>query len=171
VRRYAEQSARAPVLPAVWEIKRDGHVNINSREHESALRALARFVETGEIERTRDATIAPPPAVSLAEFRDGGAYGRISEISQSYGNLYTDLVQSDLSKLGIIMGSVFTVTHGDSTVNVLLGTTYSDVPRGDWVGLFNSEGLLQIARNFENAAKTLGCRHGDSLFIKPIKQE
>jgi pimeloyl-ACP methyl ester carboxylesterase len=171
VRQYAEQSAGAPVVAAVWEIKRDGHVNINSREHEAALRALAQFVETGEIERTRDATIAPPRAVSSAEFRDGGTYGRIREISQSYGNLYTDLVESDLSKLGIIKGSSFTVSHGDDTVTVMLGASYSDVPRGDWIGLFNSEGLLQIARNFENAARTLGCRQGDGLFIRPIEQD
>ena len=54
VRQYAEQSARAPVVPAIWEIKRDGHVNINSHEHESALQALVQFVESGKIERTRE---------------------------------------------------------------------------------------------------------------------
>jgi hypothetical protein len=166
VRAYAEQASQAPVTPAVWEVKRDGHVKINDREHEAALRALDRFVETGNIERNRDATIPPPPAVSSAEFKDGGAYCGINNISSDFGNINTDLIEKDLQKLGIALRSSFTVTLRDTTISAVLGTTYGDVPRGEWVGFISWEGTLRLARNYDNAAKTLGCREGDRLLIK-----
>ena len=106
-----------------------------------------------------------------AEFKDGGAYGQINSLSEGFGNLDTDLLESDLDKLGITQGSSFGLTHKETTVNVLMGTTYSDVPRGEWVALLNRDGTLRIARNLENAGETLGAKAGDRLFIKPIPQE
>lgn len=169
IQAYAEQASQAPVTPAVWEVKRDGHVNINDREHEAALRALDQFVETGKIERNMDATIPPHPAISSAEFKDGGAYCRISNITTDFGNINTDLIEKDLQKLGITLRSSFTVTFGDTTVSVVSGTTYGDAPRGEWVGFISWEGTLRLARNYDNAAKTLGCQEGGRLFIKQSK--
>ncbi len=105
------------------------------------------------------------------ELKDGGAYGQIKSLSEGFGNLDTDLLSSDLAKLGITEGSRFALTHKETTVDVVMGTTYSDVPRGGWVALLNRDGTLRIARNLENAGETLGAKAGDRLFIKPLPQQ
>ncbi len=171
VRQYAREAENAPCRPVVWEIGRDGHVNINAREHEAALRALDTWAATGEVDRSAEATIPNPPAISSAVFEDGGAYGSITEVSSDFGNINTDIIMKDLEILGIDRRDSFNVIYGNKTVGVLFGTTYSDVPRGKWVGFISWEGVLRIARNFENAAQALGCKTGDRVLITAVPRD
>ncbi|SVA82208.1 uncharacterized protein METZ01_LOCUS135062 [marine metagenome] len=172
IRQYArEAEEKAPSRPVVWEIERDGHVNINAREHEAALRALDRWVATGEVDRRAEATMPNPPAVSRAEFKDGGAYGSITEVSSDFGNINTNIIMKDLEILGIDRRDSFNIMCGNKTVKVVFGTTYSDVPRGEWIGFISWEGILRIARNFENAAQALGCKTGDRVLITAVTSD
>lgn len=168
VQRYAEKVVSGSTDPVVWKIERDGHVNINAREHEAALRALDRWVGTGEIERNAEATMPNPPAVSKAVFLNGSAIGLVTEVTSDFGNINTDLIMTDLEKIGIDRRDTFMVRSGDKSVSVVLGTDYGDVPRGEWVAFISWEGMLRIARNFDNAAEGLGCKTGDSLTITAI---
>ena len=105
---------------------------------------------------------------SVARHEGGRAYAKVTGLSDEFGNIYTEFVQQDLTALGISPGSHFTVGVGDKSFKVYLGKTYSDVPRGQWVAFLRAEGVLQIARNFENASKTLGCKAGDTILISPL---
>lgn len=91
--------------------------------------------------------------------------GNVAAISAEYGNIDTDLAVSDLEPLELEQGDTFSVSFGDKTFAVYLGTTYSDVPRGDWVAFVTEMGNLRIARNFENAATTLGVEQGDAITL------
>jgi pimeloyl-ACP methyl ester carboxylesterase len=168
VRRYAEKVDNDSIAPVVWKIERDGHVNINAREHEAALRALDRWVGTGEVERNAEATMPNPPAISKAVFRNGGAHGSVTEVTSDFGNINTDFIIADLEKIGIDRRDTFTVKSGSNSVSVVLGTDYGDVSRGEWVAFISWEGMLRIARNFDNAAEGLGCKTGDSISIMAI---
>jgi hypothetical protein len=165
---YIQKAAKAPSVPVFWSVARDGHVNLREIERETALRALDAYLDTGTIERDKDATIAPDHA-SSAEFVEGGAYTKIESISSTYGNINTEFIEGDLLQLGISAKTRFQVRYGAQIFTVLLATTYGDVPRGEWVAFLTAEGRLRIARNHENAAKTLGCKEGDKIFIAPAR--
>lgn len=91
--------------------------------------------------------------------------GTVVAIDDEYGNIETDLGPAAIEELGLSMGDTFPVGAGDNEVKVYLGSTYSDVPRGDWVAFITSGGNLQIARNFENAAATLDVKVGDTITL------
>ncbi|HEY3377068.1 MAG TPA: DUF6351 family protein, partial [Armatimonadota bacterium] len=155
-------NANAPLQPAVWQVKRDGHCNLNAKEELAALRALFAWRETQQIERDKDATIVLSPK-SVARFHDGGVYAGITEVSASYGNIDTQFTADNLKQLGITLGKRFTATCNGKTVTVLYGTSYFDVPRGEWVAFIIADGYLKIARHYENAAAVFGCKAHDQI--------
>jgi len=73
-----------------------------------------------------------------------------------------------MKRLGIKKGDNFKVSFSDKTVTALFGTTYSDVSSGEWIAFIESQGFLKIARNWEDAKGTLGCKEGDELCIFPL---
>ena len=93
---------------------------------------------------------------------------RVVRISEEYANINTDLSGEKLRTNGIELQTVFQVKFKERTISAMLGSGYSDVPRGDWVGLIEEDGNLQLAISFGNAAVDLGCKVGDTLYIEPI---
>lgn len=96
---------------------------------------------------------------------DARVAAQVESITEEYGNVDTDLSWEQVFDLGLEQGSTFTISFGDRTFDVLLGTTYGDVERGEWIGFITDTGVLRLARNFDNAAETLRCKVGDTLFI------
>ena len=97
---------------------------------------------------------------------------RVVSISQEYANINTDVDEEELAALGIVRGTQFTATLGQERISALLGSDYSDVPRGDWVALIerderdSTRTYLQLAISFGNAATEIGCAVGDTLYIE-----
>ena len=89
----------------------------------------------------------------------------VVRINEEYANINTDVDLDDLKALGITHGTLFTVSFRDRTLTALLGKGYADVSRGEWVGLIEDDGNLQLAISFGNAATDLGCAVGDTLYI------
>lgn len=161
-RQYQQRAAVTPLIPAVWQVKRDGHCNTNDREELLALRALFAWREKGAIDDEKDATIVLTPA-SVARFHDGGASAAVAN-----ADINTRFVAADLEKLGITHGKTFALTFKEKTVNVLLGSSYFDVPRGQWVAFVMADGYVKIARNYASVREMLGCKEGDEIFIQPL---
>lgn len=91
--------------------------------------------------------------------------GEILRVSADYGNIDTDIGLGQVDELKLEKGDTFRIRFKDREFQVTLGTTYSDVPEGDWVAFVTDFGNLRIARNFENAAETLGVREGDRITL------
>ena len=97
---------------------------------------------------------------------------RVVSISQEYANINTDVDEEELAALGIVRGTQFTAALGQERISALLGSDYSDVPRGDWVALIerderdSTRTYLQLAISFGNAATEIGCAVGDTLYIE-----
>jgi S-adenosylmethionine hydrolase len=104
------------------------------------------------------------PLVSSAEFKDGGAYGSVLSITEEYGNINTEFIESDLKMLGIEPDSSFLLKYKMNVFEVHLGENYDDVGEGDWIAIWR-DGRLRIARNLDNAAMKLGCKEEDILFV------
>jgi S-adenosylmethionine hydrolase len=94
---------------------------------------------------------------------------KVVRISEEYANINTNLTLPDLEKHGITHGSRFNLRFKDRTMQTLLGKTYSDVPKKDWVALIEEDGTLQIAISFGHAATDIGCKKGDTLHIEALK--
>ncbi|MBT8061717.1 MAG: alpha/beta hydrolase, partial [Gammaproteobacteria bacterium] len=166
-RDYVERSSQATVPAALWRVDRDGHVNVNDPERLAAIRALEHYLDHGELARHKDGTIAVA-ANSTARFFENRAEGTIAGVTANHGNIFTSLVPADLEQLGIEPGDHFLLTVGEHTVQVLLGSNYGDVERGEWIGIMRAEGVLMIARNRESACKTLACAMGSTVVISPL---
>jgi len=165
-RTYMEKLAPNAVQPGFWIIRRDGHVNINDDEELLAVKALVDFANDKQIPKKRDLLIIPKDQPSKALFKDGGAYSKVIRIHPKWGNIDTELVPSDMEKLGIKTGDTFTLAFNKKTAKVYLGKTFGDVAKGEWIAFFKEDGLLQVARNLERAEKILGCKEGDMVFIQ-----
>ena len=165
VKGYIAGIGREAVKPALWIVQRDGHLNINPEEKAAAFDALVDFAAGKPISMEHEILMIPEDKLSTAEFKDGGAYSKVIRIHPTYGNVDTEFTPADLEKLGIAKGEIFTVGFGDKKYKVLLGTTFKDVPKGEWIAFFKEDGLLKIARNFDSAVDLLGCKEGDKIFI------
>jgi len=165
VKGYVNKLDKDAVTPAWWIVKRSGHLNVNPLEHLEAFTALVDYADGKTIAMTKDILIIPQDKPSVAVFKDNGIYSRITRVHPKYGNLDTQIIPADFQKLNIKKGDRFTVQFGDKKARVLLGTTFGDVPKGEWIAFFKEDGLLKIARNFDSAVKILGCKEGDMVFI------
>lgn len=159
------KKGNASIPPVVWYVSRDGHVNISGTEEDAAIKGLITLVETGKIEKDKDAILPPPVRESSALYKDGGAYAVVKYIHPAYGNMDIDIIEKDLKKLGIQKRTSFKLSFKDKQVSVFWGDAYGDVPKGEWIAFVTANGTLEIARNFENAAKTLGCKVGDKILM------
>ncbi len=83
-----------------------------------------------------------------------------------YGNLITNIAAPVLAKAGWRTGMDLDFTVGLQTTRAKFGDRYSSVPKGDFVILLNSQGLLEIARNLDAAATSLGAVAGDSVEVR-----
>ena len=165
VKGYLDKLDKAAVPPAFWIVKRDGHLNVNAHEHLAAFTALVNLVEGKAIAMKKDIRIIPQDNPSKAIFKNNGVYSKVLRVHPKYGNLDTEIIPADFDRLGIKKGDTFTVQFGNHKAEVLLGTTFGDVPKGQWIAFFKEDGLLKIARNFDSAVKVLKCNKGDRVFI------
>lgn len=163
---YLDRLDKNAISPGYWIVKRDGHVNVNDEEELMALRALVDYANHKPIAMKRELLIIPQDQPSVALFKDGGVYSKVIRIHPKWGNVDTELVPSDAEKLGIHEGDTFVLQFEKKAFKIYLGTTFGDVPRGEWIAFFKEDGRLKIARNHDSAVKLLGCKEGDSVFIK-----
>ena len=89
----------------------------------------------------------------------------VTRISEEFANINTDVSDTTLAEYGITHGDTFSARFGDRTIEALLGKTYKDVPKGDWIALIEDDHKLQIAISYGNAATDLECVVGDTLYI------
>jgi pimeloyl-ACP methyl ester carboxylesterase len=162
---YVQLASDSAIAPAVWTVARDGHVNVNDSEREAALVALLAFVENGDIERDKDGTIAMQFEGTAAQISDQGAQGEITDVTNAFGNFFSNYVANDLKRLGIERDSYFHLAAGEHELRVFWGATYGDVKEGEWVAFISPQGNLMFARNMQNACKTINCKENDQLML------
>ena len=113
----------------------------------------------------------PGPWTSDTPHADPALPALVVRISDEYANINTDVSSGALARYGIVHGDTFSVRYREHRLRVLLGKDYSDVPRGDWIGLIERDGdkdYLQLAISFGNAATEIGCAAGDTLYVEKL---
>ncbi len=154
---------------ALWSIRREGHINFNEAEFLAVAKALDHWVETGQIEREKDATVVVKGEDSTARFADGGAYAKIVGVDSTFGNLTVDYRASDFNRMGVALGQNIVFRLKGKEFTATRAKTYSDVPVGQWVVFEDAEGQHVIAINRSHAANEAGVKEGGTVFIKAQK--
>lgn len=151
---------------AVWTAVRRGHCNVNDSEMLKAMRALVDWLEKGRKPANEKVSIEMSRAKSGARLEKGRLYCRISHTDPAYGNLTADVTRADLEKAGIKQDTNFNIRFKDKKVRAFLGYHYADVKKGEWVAFVTAEDYLQLAMNWANAQKELGCKEGDEISLE-----
>jgi S-adenosylmethionine hydrolase len=87
-----------------------------------------------------------------------------------YGNFITNITGKLAKEAGLEPGAKIYITINDQRLLATFTVTYDDVPRGDWLALINAEEVVEIARNMENAAQTIGAASGAKVRIENLKR-
>lgn len=163
---YAALASSTTENTAVWTAVRRGHCNVNDSEMFKAMRALVDWLEKGRKPANEKISIEMSRAKSGARHEKVRLYGRISRVDPAYGNLTADVTRADLEKTGIKQDTYFNIGFNGKKFRVFLGYHYADVKKGEWVAFLTAEDYLQIAMNWANAQKELGCKEGDEVFLE-----
>jgi len=147
---------------ALWKIERPGHCNTSDSEKLAAIRGLDDWLDGKEIAREKDATTPIPEHPSTASISMNGA---ITNLSESWGNLTTSFVSSDLETLGVKLKDKLVVSAGDATEIVTLTRHYSLLPQGKGAAYVSPDGFLVLQINGGNLAKKLGVTGSDKVTI------
>ena len=83
-----------------------------------------------------------------------------------YGNLITNITGKLVEESGLGLGAKISITISNKQILATFTVTYDDVPEGEWLALINAEKVVEIARNMENAAQTIGESAGAKIRIE-----
>jgi len=172
VRDYVRMTRPDRCQPALWQLARPGHVNLNTAERLAAVRAMADWAAgglrpAGTASRPFDATVEFGNRLSQAQLTKQGLRGHITAVDPIYGNLDTDLVADDLVALHLAPGQDLRLVCGKLKRRACPGRSYDDAPKGKLVVFLNAEGFLRVAVNQGNAAKRLKVHAGEPIEIRP----
>lgn len=174
---YVKAAAKGGELaPVLFRVARSGHVNVNQAERLVALRALNAWLDHGRAslpapaakEAWFDATVQPPGSASQVVQQEDyrGFATKVTEVSQSYGNVAVDAQPADFAAAGIAPGSWFELEAHGKTFRVFYGKDFSSVKQGEWVVFGNADGFFWLARNFGDAGATAGLTAGDVVVMR-----
>ncbi|MGJ8724626.1 MAG: SAM hydroxide adenosyltransferase [Roseibacillus sp.] len=112
--------------------------------------------------RKQDATQPIPQYPSTAQV---SLTGSITHLNESWGNLTTSFVASDLETLGVKLNDELLITSGDNEQVVTLTQHYSLLPQGKGAAYLTPNGYLVLQINGKNLAKELNTEASDKLTL------
>jgi S-adenosylmethionine hydrolase len=122
--------------------------------------------------------ISDPIKIDLSEAKieDGALVGTVAHVDH-WGNLITNIPQKLVDESDLLPGDSIEIAFGGGEadkgneavkVEGTFGTTYGDVPEGEWVAFVSSLGRLEIAINMDSASDALGIGAGAEVRIGSI---
>jgi pimeloyl-ACP methyl ester carboxylesterase len=183
IQAYIDEARRkeAPILPALWEVSREGHNWTNSAERYTALRSLMSWIhyKTFITCRQFNNTKLPPHRASEVEItqtirtRPVRARGKVTG-TNIHNAFFSNFIPDDLANLGINMGHRFQLISGEQTFEVTYSVyPFVGVPTGALIAFETPEGWIEFSAN-DFAAKTtmqnVGLDVGSSFEIAFLSQ-
>jgi len=149
--------------PSLRPLMRPGHVNVSWLERWEALLDLERAID-GEVlpvltEGTRDLPDRATGTVRDAE----GLTNRVTAVNVFFGNAFLGFHPGELASAGFEQGESYEVAAGGRVWMVHYGTSYGDVPLGEWVMFPTADEEIMLVRNHESAIATADLAVGDEV--------
>jgi pimeloyl-ACP methyl ester carboxylesterase len=159
---YRQQAG--PEKVALWEIKRPGHCNVSDIERLNGVLAMNDWIEGKEIAKDKDGTIPAPERASTARKEGKALVGKATVVSESWGNITTNLVAKDFEALGLKLGDT-AMLQGKKTIEATVVRYWSDLEEGKAGVYLTPSGWAAVVLNRGNAAEALGVKAGDEVRI------
>lgn len=105
--------------------------------------------------------------VAPASLEDETLHGVVEDVDR-WGNLITNIPGDLVERADLEPGDLIEIAVGAEEVEAAFGTTYADVPEGEWVALVGSSGRLEIAINMGSAADAVGVSAGSEVGVREI---
>ena len=105
--------------------------------------------------------------VDLARLENETLVGVVEDVDH-WGNLITNIPRDLVDRADLEPGDRIEISIGGEEVEAAFGTTYADVPEGEWVAFIGSSGRLEIAINMGSAALVLGVSSGSEVQVDRI---
>ncbi len=147
---------------ALWKIERPGHCNVADAEKLAAIQALEDWKAGKPVTHEKDATTPVPSKPSTAATV---LMGKASRVSESWGNITSTYVKSDLETLGAKLNDKLLLTVGNKSQILIVARHYSEVPRGKGAAYITPEGYLQLMISGDSLAKKLDVKKEDKLSL------
>lgn len=169
-------------VASVWEIT---NRSLTGRESASATfkgigiyGPVAGHLSSGADPALVGPEITDPVKIDLAEaeIEDGAFVGTVAHVDH-WGNLITNIPQDLVDESDLLPGDSIEIAfggdeadEGNEAVKVegTFGTTYDDVPEGEWVAFVSSLGRLEIAINMASASDALGIEAGTEVRVGSV---
>lgn len=152
-------------LPSLRPLLRPGHVNVNWVERWEALLDLEEVIKGGSLPAvtagTRDVPVRETGTVN-SEHR---MTNRITAVNVFYGNAFLGFHPSELVAAGMRQGANYLVEAGGKSWSVHYGTSYGDVPLGEWVMFPTADEEIMLVRNHQSAIESADLSVGDEIHI------
>eukprot|EP01121_Diplochlamys_sp_Union-15-3_P006559 TRINITY_DN1703_c0_g1_i2.p1 TRINITY_DN1703_c0_g1~~TRINITY_DN1703_c0_g1_i2.p1 ORF type:complete len:403 (-),score=74.84 TRINITY_DN1703_c0_g1_i2:128-1189(-) len=174
------KEAKAELIPALWQVSREGHNKTNSQERKKAIRFMEGWVQYGTniTARVTDATVFVLPT-STAKFhkqdpkqikKGDYAVGTVLNISV-HGGFQTSFIYDDLLSLRIAYGShcKFEIRTCDDKLQFsakICCYPYVGLKNGEWFVYEDSDGYISVeifSFRFENPAHLAKVVSGDEI--------
>lgn len=156
---------------ALWEIKRPGHCNVADIERLNGVLAMNDWIEGKTIEKEKDGTVPPPVRTSTARKEEGGLVGKVTLVSESWGNVSTDFVAADFEALGLKSGDAVVLEHRGKKLEASVVGYWSEAEQGKAGVYVTAAGWVGVVINGGNAAEALGVTAGEEVRISRKKTE
>ena len=106
--------------------------------------------------------------ISFAKVVHDAIVGQIDVIDE-YGNAITNIHPDLFERLGIQGGQAIEVEFGTQRkIRCKYVKAYGEVPVGDYVGLFGSGGVFEVAINQGNLARQLKLEASEALIVRKV---
>ncbi|KAH3761979.1 hypothetical protein Pelo_6202 [Pelomyxa schiedti] len=124
---------RPVIVPALWQVLRDGHNSASVGERLSALDAVLSWIKYGTAitMRKRDLIISPQPRANspIIDSAHRSAIATVQSIHSNLRYVVLNMMPEDMAATGIRQGKNFTLTHIHKPTPATKGTTSTPGPR------------------------------------------
>jgi S-adenosylmethionine hydrolase len=104
------------------------------------------------------------PSFAEANVHDGLIEGEVVYIDD-FGNIVTNIAQSNIASAGISEGDILLVKVRDKNLRLKLCRAYGCLPKNELLTIIGSGGFLEISVNQGSALKRLGVDVGEKIII------
>ncbi|KAJ5066056.1 monoacylglycerol lipase [Anaeramoeba ignava] len=163
------------ILPALWEVWREGHNLVSQKERFLAMNSLLEWItfQTNITVRSKNILIdykrKSKSEEPLVSFDSNGLFVPVIQIDPVRSSFFLGLCSEDLAKIQIKINDYFWIKFNDKKVKVFYGTYPFFVSKGSWIAYDHPDGCICVSildyYGVHFAAKQLGLEVHSQIFI------
>jgi len=152
--------------PSLRPLLLPGHVNVNWVERWEALLDLEAAIDGKRLPTVTTGSRGVPARETGTITAADQLTNRVTAVNVFYGNAFLGFHPEELTAAGITQGESYLVMAGDTAWPVFYGTSYGDVPLGEWVMFPTADEEIMLVRNHQSAIETADLEVGDTVGIR-----